>query len=134
MQYSVAIRNARLDVVETTINADVPRLLIFEGSIPANCAAADAGTVLVNTVLPSDWLAAASGGQKSIANNPWALTGIAAGNGQYFRIKNNANSACHIQGSVSATGGGGDLQLNNTNIANGQDVNITAFTLTAGNA
>jgi ABC-type Fe2+-enterobactin transport system substrate-binding protein len=39
-------------------------LRIFSGSIPANCAAADAGTLLATITLPSDWLAAASGTTK----------------------------------------------------------------------
>jgi hypothetical protein len=39
-----------------------------------------------------------------------------------------------VQGDVTATGGGGDLQLQNTSLASGQDVLITAFTLTDGNA
>jgi hypothetical protein len=35
---------------------------------------------------------------------------------------------------VTATGGGGDLTLDNTSLATGQDVLITGFTLTAPGA
>jgi len=38
-----------------------------------------------------------------------------------------------MQGTVTATGGGGDLELDNTSIAATQKVTITTFTLTAGN-
>jgi hypothetical protein len=43
-------------------------------------------------------------------------------------------STCHIQGTVTVTGGGGDLTLDNTSIASAQTVVINTFTLTAGNA
>jgi hypothetical protein len=39
-----------------------------------------------------------------------------------------------MQGTITATGSGGDMQLDNTNIALGQQINITAFTITAGGA
>jgi hypothetical protein len=39
-----------------------------------------------------------------------------------------------MQGSVTLTGGGGDLTLDNTNIAAGQDVLVTSFTYNRGNA
>jgi hypothetical protein len=35
---------------------------------------------------------------------------------------------------VTATGGGGDMTLDNTSIASGQQVTITSFTITAGGA
>lgn len=133
IQLSVAVRNARLDVIETTIGT-APILELFTGAQPANCAAADTGTKLVSTALPSDWLAAAASGAKAIANGPWALTGIAAGQAAHFRIKDSTGTTCHKQGSVTATGGGGDLTLDNVNIANGQAVNITGHTLTDANA
>jgi hypothetical protein len=39
-----------------------------------------------------------------------------------------------MQGTVSGSGGGGDMELSNVNIATGQPVTITGFTLNAGNA
>lgn len=64
LQYSTAVRNARLDVVESTIGTSAV-LKIRTGAAPANCAAADSGTVLATCTLPSDWMAAASGGTKA---------------------------------------------------------------------
>jgi hypothetical protein len=58
LQYSVAVRNARLDQVETTIGTG-PLLKIFSGAVPANCAAADPAGLLCAITLPSDWMAAA---------------------------------------------------------------------------
>jgi hypothetical protein len=39
-----------------------------------------------------------------------------------------------MQGTVTATGGGGDLTLDNTSINSGQTVNITSWSITDGNA
>jgi hypothetical protein len=133
LQYSDAVRNARLDVVESTTGATA-KLYLYSGSVTANCAAADPSGLLATLTLPSDWMAAASGGTKAIANGPWTGTGSAAGSAASFRIKDNAGTTCHIQGTVTATGGGGDMTLNNVVIANGQTINVTSFTLTAGNA
>ena len=104
-------------------------LEIRSGAQPANCAAADSGTLLASMSLASDWMSNASSGAKdklgtwsdSSANN----TGTAA----HFRIKDSSGTTCGLQGSVTATGGGGDLTLDNTSIASGQGVTITAFTL-----
>lgn len=63
LQYSVAVRNARLDAVETTIGASAI-LKIRTGAVPASCATADAGTVLATLALPADYMAAASGGPR----------------------------------------------------------------------
>ena len=133
LQYSDAVRNARLDVVESTIGT-AAKLYLFSGTVPANCAAADPAGLLATLTLPSDWMAAASGGTKAIANGPWTGTGSAAGNAASFRIRDNAGTTCHAQGTVTATGGGGDMTVTNVSIANGQTINVTSFTLTAGNA
>jgi hypothetical protein len=63
-QFSVAARNAALDAIETAAGTG-PTLTIRTGAVPANCGAARTGTVLATLVLPSDWLAAASGGSKT---------------------------------------------------------------------
>ena len=65
-QKSVAVRNAQADALETAIGTS-PVLKIRTGAPPANCAAADSGTVLATLTLPSDWLTAASNGTKSMS-------------------------------------------------------------------
>ena len=64
VQRSVAARNAALDAFETTVGT-APLLRIYSGSMPANCATAASGTLLMEATLPSDWLAAASSGSKA---------------------------------------------------------------------
>lgn len=133
LQYSVTVRNAQLDVVESTIGT-APILRIRTGAAPANCAAADSGTVLATITLPSDWMAAAGNGTKALAGTWQDASADAAGTAAHFRIYDSGGSTCHVQGTVTATGGGGDLTLDNVSIASGQSVTITSFTLTAGNA
>jgi hypothetical protein len=131
LKYSIAVRNARLDAVESTIGT-AALLQLFTGSAPANCAAADSGTKLIEITLPSDWMAAASAGAKAKAGT-WSGSVIAAGDAGYFRIKDSTGTDCGIQGTVTATGGGGDLTLDNITLAIGQVLTEATFTLTAGN-
>jgi hypothetical protein len=131
-QFSDAVRSARADVYESTIGT-APRLQLRTGAPPANCAAADTGTLLCEITLPSDWLTTATAGAKAL-NGTWAGTGVAAGAAAHFRIKNSAGSVTHHQGTVTATGGGGDMTLNNVSIGSGQAVSVTTFGWTEGGA
>ena len=183
LQFSTAVRNAELDSIETTIGTS-PSLIFFDGAMPVDCATADAGTTLATLTLPSDWMNAASGGQKTL-NGTWSGTASAAGMARYWRMKtsggtcsmqgpaamdwpasspvylnqqvlNNGNVYKCITAGTTASSGGpsgtgtditdgtahwayvdvstGAIVLTNDNIANGQSISITTFTLTAGNS
>jgi hypothetical protein len=130
IQLSTAVRNNRLDQIEATTGTSA-KLQIRTGAQPADCAAADSGTLLVEMTLPSDWMNAAASGQKTKLGT-WSNTAVAAGTAAHFRIKDNAGTTCHAQGSVGQ--GSGDLSLDNTNIAISQTVSVNTFTLTDANA
>jgi hypothetical protein len=133
VQLSDSVRNARLDAIETAIGTAAV-LKIRSGAQPATVATADSGTVLASLTLPSDWMAAASGGSKA-KNGTWQdLAADATGTAAHFRIYASDGTTAHLQGSVTATGGGGDLTLDNTSIAANQSVTISSFTLTEANA
>lgn len=132
IQLSTAVRSARLDAIETTIGASA-KVQIRSGSAPANCATAASGTLLAEIALPTDWLANASNGDKAKAGT-WSATAVGAGTAGYFRIVDNAGTTCGLQGTVTATGGGGDMTLDNTSIASGQTVTVSTFVLTDANA
>jgi hypothetical protein len=133
LQLSTAVRNARLDAIETTIGTDAV-LKIRSGAAPANVATADSGTALATLTLPSDWLAAASGGSKA-KSGTWAdASADATGTAAHFRIYASDGTTCHLQGTVTVTGGGGDLTVDNTSFASGQSFTISSFSLTDGNA
>ena len=133
VQLSVAVRNARLDAIETAIGTAAV-MKIRTGAAPANVATADSGTVLATLSLPSDWMAAASSGSKAKAGTWEDASADAAGTAAHFRIYASDGTTAHLQGTVTATGGGGDLTVDNTSFASGQTFTVTSFTLTDGNA
>jgi hypothetical protein len=133
IQYSTTMRNDKLDAVETTTGTS-PILTISTGAPPADCSTANSGTILVTMNLPSDWMAAASGGTKAKSGTWQDASADDTGTAAHFRIHNTAGTVCHVQGTVTATSGGGDMELDNTSIASGQQVTVTTFTITAGNA
>lgn len=132
LQESIAVRNAKLDAIEATIGT-APLLIFFTGAQPADCAAADSGTTLATMTLPSDWMAAASGGTKALLGTWQDPSADNTGTMGHWRIKDSSGTTCHMQGSVTLTGGGGQITLANTSIAQGQQFTITSFTLTDGN-
>lgn len=133
VQLSTTVRNARLDAIESTIGT-APILKIRSGSAPATCATADSGTVLATLTLPSDWMAAASSGSKAKSGTWQDTSADATGTAAHFRIYDSGGTTCHIQGTVTATGGGGDLTVDNTSFASGQSFTINSFKLTDANA
>lgn len=133
LQLSVAARNARLDAIETATGTSAI-LTIRTGAAPANCGTANSGTVLATLALPSDWMAAASAGSKAMLGTWQDASADATGTAAHFRIHDSTATTCHLQGTVTATGGGGDMTLDNTSIATGQSVTVTSFTVTDGNA
>lgn len=132
-QFSVAARNGALDAIE--VAAGVSAILkIRSGAAPANCGTADSGTVLATLNLPSDWMGAASGGSKAKSGTWQDASADASGTAGHFRIYASDGTTCHVQGSVTATGGGGDMTLDNTSIASSQSVTISSFQIDAGGA
>jgi hypothetical protein len=131
VQFSTATRNASLDAIETTIGAS-PTLRIRTGPPPANCAAVRTGTILAETVLPADVWAAATGGSKALNAAVAEFNATGTGTAGHFEVVQGAT--CHLQGSITQTGGGGDMTMANTSLATGQPVRVNSLTLTAGGA
>lgn len=133
LQLSVAVRNAMLDAIETAIGTSAV-MKIRTGAPPASVATADSGTVLATLTLPSDWMAAASGGSKA-KNGTWEDTSAdAAGTAAHYRIYASDGTTPHLQGTVTATGGGGDLTVDNVVFAAGQSFTVTSYSWTAANS
>jgi hypothetical protein len=133
IQFSTTVRNARLDAIETAIGVSAV-LKIRTGAAPADCGTADSGTVLATITLPSDWMSAASAGAKAKLGTWQDASADAAGTAAHWRLYASDGTTVHAQGTVTATGGGGDLTLDNTSIAAAQVVTITSWTLTDANA
>ena len=133
IQFSITVRNARLDAIETAIGVSAI-LKIRSGAAPANCAAADSGTVLATLALPSDWMSAAASGSKAKLGTWQDASADATGTAAHYRLYASDGVTCHEQGTVTATGGGGDMTLDNVSIASGQTVTITSYSYTDANA
>ncbi len=132
LQLSTTVRGARLDAIETSIGTSA-KLAFYSGAVAANCAASSPSGLLATLSLPVDYLASAGAGSKTLLGT-WTGTASGSGNAASFRLFASDGTTCGAQGTVTATGGGGDLTLDNVNVASGQTINITTFTLTDGNA
>lgn len=102
LQCSETVRNARLDTFESSIGTSA-RLKIRSGTKPANCATADAGTVLADLTLPSDWMAGASGGTKSKSGTWQDASADATGFAGHWRVYASDGTTCHAQGPCGQT-------------------------------
>lgn len=130
-QFSTSVRSARAQAIETTIGT-APKLQLRTGAPPANCAASASGTLLCEIDLPSDWVTE-SGGVLTKAGT-WSDVGVAAGSIGHYRIVDTAGTTCHEQGTVTATGGDGDMTVDNVIIAVDQPVTVTGWVSTEGGA
>ena len=114
------------------INFDSGTLEIRTGAAPGVDLAAT-GTVLATITLPADAFSAASGASCA-KNGTWEdASADATGTAAHFRViqsgdTNGASGATdeRIEGTVGQ--GSGDLSLDNTSIAAGQQVTISTFT------
>ena len=118
-----AIGNLIDDLVNTGATNATGIIAILDGAVVV------AEVVMAN---PAFGVANGTTGQIAAASTPLAWTAIA--NGPVVDIFEvwNRNEGVVYSGTVTATGGGGDMTVDNTNIANGQSGTITSFTYTPG--
>lgn len=133
VQLRAATRDAMLDQIES-LNGTSCSMRIYTGAQPSDVTQANSGTVLADFNLPTDWMAAASGGTKAKAGTWQDTSADATGTPGHFRIYNSQatkdGTTCFMQGSCGV--GSGDINFDGT-ITAGQQVTINTFTLTAGN-
>lgn len=138
LQFSTTLRNDMMstnspitEVWNTVLGASAT-LGIFTGSPPANCAAANTGTLLGTFTLNASPFAVASGGSMVLNGLPLNATasGGAGATPGYFRMFD-GSAVCHVQGTCAV--GSGDLDWNGT-ITSGQAISITGATVTAPGA
>lgn len=130
MQYSDTVRDAGLDAKFAAIGAS-PLLKIRTGAMPANCAAADSGTVLANMGLPATWMDAASGGVIEKTGIWQDLNADASGVAAHFRIYDPSGTTCHLQGTVGTSAA--DMIVSTTTFVLGQAVTVATFTIRDNN-
>jgi hypothetical protein len=127
MQFDLTLRTNRAQEVVDRLGVN-PVLELFTGAQPANCAAADTGTKLASAVLPNPCMTVANGVISKVGSweDPAADADGLAG---HYRLKTSGGTTI-IQGTVTATGGGGDMTVANVNFAQGQTFTVTGFSWT----
>ena len=108
-------------------------LKIYTGTPPADADTAASGTLLATLTLSDPAFGAAAdanpGGRATASTITGDTSADNTGTAGYFRALD-SNGVCIIQGTVTATSGGGDLELNSTSINSGVAVNVTSWTFT----
>lgn len=122
-----AARNAATDAVVDRIDAGAGAgtLKIYSGTQPADADDAEAGSLLVTITLGDPAYGASAAGSAALSGTPSAAAS-GTGTAGWFRVED-STGANVFDGSVTGTGGGGDLELDNTSIASGQTVTITSL-------
>jgi hypothetical protein len=132
VQYSAAVKNAKLDAWETAIGTSAI-LKLRTGSMPALITDASSGTVVSTINLPSDWMAAASGGVKAKSGTWQDTSADTGGTIGHYEITASDGTTVHERGTYTLTAGGGDMTGDATVVTAGQTITITAFSKTSGN-
>lgn len=134
LKYATALRNARADAI-TTFAGGSAQLKIYSGTQAADPQTAIGAQVLLATLTCNATFApAASGGVltlNAIANGTGTAGAGAGTNATWFRLTKSDGTTVICDGTVGISGA--DLNLNNVNIATGQTVSVTSFTITGSN-
>jgi hypothetical protein len=127
--YATSLRNARLDIITSTISAN-GRLRIYSGTRPATGGAET--TLLADMLLATPAAPPAGGGVLTLTMPVFDTSANASGTATWARIlKDDGTFVADL--SVTVTGGGGDLQLSSAAIVVGNPIVITSFTITEAN-
>ena len=125
LRISTGARNAAVDAI-TALVGSTGTLKIYSGSQPATPADAATGTLLA-TVSLGAWAAGSTG--TATGADPASVNAVATGTAGWFRAASSGGTTV-FDGDVTATGGGGVMQLSSTSLVSGGSVDITAVSLT----
>lgn len=121
-----AIADAAVDLIDGGTGAGTVK--IYSGAQPASANDAASGTLLATFTLADPAFGAAAAGVAT-ANAVADTTGAADGTAGWFRAETSTPGTV-LDGSVTATGGGGDMELNTVTISTGVTVSLTSWTVT----
>lgn len=130
------VRNALCDLLVDRFDAGTGpgEIEIWSGSRP-DVNSTPAGTLLATVVLDATAAFGAAATGTATLTDPGAVTATADGTASWFRGLDSAGATV-CDGSVSATGGGGDLTLSTTTISVGLSIDVTggSIAMPAGGA
>lgn len=132
LRISTSVRDAMVNAARLLVDAGsaAGKIRVYTGAQPASVATAASGTLLVDIPFADPSFGASAIGSAAADVTP-VLTALAVASGTagWFRILDSDNNAL-IDGSVTATGGGGDLTMSTTTVTSGLSVSVTALMLT----
>ena len=133
-----ALRNARLDVIETLVGQN-PVLMMRTGAAPPNCAQGNSGLVLATVTLPNDWMLAAGSsplgaGFKEKSGSWIDMACDETGTVGHFRLYDASATTCFMQGTVTGLRGNGDMIVDAIEFIQGEYFQVLEFTLYEPNA
>ena len=122
---TAAVAQSMASAAATSIGSG-SSIRIYSGSKPATPETAATGTLLVAVPISGSFTAA---GGALTAADPASASPAASGTAGYFRLLTSGSTAI-LDGTVTATGGGGDMQLGSTTITTGVPVDLGVPTFT----
>jgi hypothetical protein len=127
---TTAIRNTMCDAIVDSLDAGAGAgtIQIRSGTRPNAPSDAATGTLLATVTCADPAFGAASAGAATMTD-PSSVNAVATGTATWFRALDSTGAAC-FDGSVTATGGGGDLTLGTVSITSGLAVDLTGGTIT----
>ena len=134
---NTAARNAAcdgiVDLVDGGTGAGVLR--VYTGTQPAGPGTAPSGTLLVSVTLGDPAFGASNTGVATLdVSTPRTGTVVADGTAGWFRVCDSTEAAGTglgvFDGSVTATGGGGDLTVGSTSFSTGATFTVSSLTYT----
>lgn len=124
---STGARNAAVDAITALLNGGTVE--IRTGSQPAGPGSAATGTLLGSLALSATAFGAASSGSATANTITSDTSADNSGTAGWFRAKASGGSGV-IDGSITATGGGGDLTLDNVSVVAGGTIAVTSWSVT----
>jgi len=121
--YTDALRDLAMDAALADFNGGT---LTIRTGTPPGAGNPATGTVLATITLPNPAFNAAAAGSASLSASVSDAAADATGTAAHFRI---VGATGVLEGTVTATGGGGDLELDNVSIQLGGNVTITSMTV-----
>lgn len=130
LSYSTIAKNATANALAAAISAAGRGYVqIRSGSRPATADTAVTGTLLATITLTTTAFSDAVGGLITANGVPLTANVVASGTASWFRVYK-GNGVAVLDGSVSETGGDGDMQIDNLTFVSGGTVSLQAFSLT----
>lgn len=132
LSFAATTAHALLDAITARVDAGSAAgfIRIYDGAMPATADTALSGNTLLAELTCSDPAAAAASAKTlTFSAITQDASADASGTATFFRIVD-SDSNVVLQGDITASGGGGAIEMNTTSIIAGGPIQITAASLT----